>query len=206
MKRQKVRIDGKVIVTRAKTWFNHNGKRHKIADYPVDKDNKSEETSVNGGNITTKITSEIEVPEKLSTPENVKDEEKVKELSDIKVTGATRTKVTYNQDGSFSFEKVDVSDIPKTEPIPEPKNEKPKPGSYTKPREIVPKPDIAAPENILDSVWKRSTVECLVPIGLLLAGFALKKEADPDNAAYGENVRKHGFAGGWLKDGGNNDW
>ena len=200
MKRQKVRIDGKVIVTRAKTWFNHNGKRHKIADYPVDKDNKSGESPVNGVNITTKIASESGVTEEVKGKENA---EKVK-LPEA--TGDTRTQITYNErDGSFSIEKVDASDMPKEPEKPDVKTDV-KAGSYTKAREVAEKPDVDAPENILDSVWKRSTLEVLVPVGLLLCGYAMKKEAEPGNAQFGENVRKHGFAGGWLKNGSNNDW
>ena len=205
MKRQKVKIDGKIIVTRAKTWFNHNGKRHKIADYPIDKDNKSEGSPVNGGNITTKITSETEVPEITKIPENIKDKEKVKLPA---VTGDTKTQIIYNdRDGSFTIAQgEEVSDMPK-----EPKTENPEPkaggGQDMKTAPETRKLDIDRKEDVLDNFFSRGVVETLVPVGLLVAGFMMKKETEPGNAEYGENVRKHGMSGGWLNGGGsNNDW
>jgi len=95
-----------------------------------------------------------------------------------------------------------------TKPIPETKNVKPEVtpggGQAMKTAPETRKRDIDEPDNAIDNFFSRGLVETLVPLGLIVAGYMMKKEAEPSNVEYGEGVRKYGF-GGWLKEG-NSDW
>ena len=94
------------------------------------------------------------------------------------------TKVTFDSKKSaITIESSDIEDIVGTTPTsPTSPTPEPVPGSYTKPREIVPKQDmdINRPEDPLDTFFSRGMIETLIPIGLIVAGYVMKKSENSD--------------------------
>lgn len=161
---------------------------------------------------------------KNDTPENKdeSDDKKVnltiKEDVGVSETGTEITqsdtfkgsKVSYDK-GNISIESSGIEDIVGSLPTTIAKDTpelEPVPGSYTKPRENMPKQDLDVdrPEDPLDNFFGRGMVETLIPIGLIIAGYVMKKENDPTtNQFKGEEIRSKGL--GWLSgDRGGDNW
>ena len=97
------------------------------------------------------------------------------------------TKVTFDSKKSaITIGSSDIVDIVGTTPTsptsPTSPTPEPVPGSYTKSREIVPKQDmdINRPEDPLDRFFSRGMIETLIPIGLIVAGYVMKKSENND--------------------------
>ena len=154
------------------------------------------------------------VSQVINTLSDTKNTENIRETGDTDVAGDVFSgiKATYDIKKSvIILEPSDTKDIISTLPTTIAKDTpelEPVPGSYTKPRENMPKQDLDVdrPEDPLDNFFGRGMVETLIPIGLIIAGYVMKKENDPTtNQFKGEEIRSKGL--GWLSgDRGGDNW
>ena len=142
------------------------------------------------------------VSQVINTLSDTKNTENIRETGDTDVAGDVFSgiKATYDIKKSvIILEPSDTKDIISTLPTTIAKDTpelEPVPGSYTKPRENMPKQDLDAdrPEDPLDNFFGRGMIETLLPLGLIIAGYVMKKEGDLSNASIGD----HGA--GWLNE------